>query len=83
MIEKALQLEPGDERDALVLLIAHHMKKLMLAVNSEGVDDEKIFKDLADMSHGQIRLDPATTRLHEFKEAPAPVNGKKRKKKNN
>lgn len=81
MIEKAISLEEGEERRTLELLIANHMKKLMLAVNSEGVDDEKIFRDLAEISHGQIRLTSETTRLHEFKEAPAVQTGKKKKKK--
>lgn len=82
MIDKATSMEPGEERDALVMLIANQMKKLMLAVNKDSVDDTRIFKDLAEYSHGAIRLDPATHRLHEFKEAPAPVSaGKKKKKK--
>lgn len=80
MIAKASEMEPGEERDALVLLLANHMKKLMLAVNKDGVDDEKIFKDLYEMSRGQLRLDTATTRLHEFKEAPQPTGKKKKKK---
>lgn len=81
MIEKATSHEEGEERAALELLIANHMKKLMLAVNSDGVEDDKIFKDLAELSHGQIRLSSETTHLHEFKEAPAPATGKKKKKK--
>ena len=65
-----------------MLLIANHMKKLMLAVNPDGVDDAKVFKDLAAYSHGAIRLDPTTCRLHEFKAAPTPqATGKKKKKK--
>lgn len=81
MIEKAVSLEEGEERHTLELLIANHLKKLMLAVNSEGVDDEKIFRDLAEISHGQIRLSTETDRLHEFKEAPVIQQGKKKKKK--
>lgn len=82
MIAKAATMEPGEECDALISLIANHMKKLMLAVNSDGVDDAKILKDLANYSHGAIRLDPATYHLHVFKEvAPAPTSGKKKKKK--
>lgn len=82
MIAKAAAMEEGEERDALVLLVANHMKKLMLAVNPDGVDDAKVFKDLAAYSHGLIRLDPASCRLHEFKAAPAPQpTGKKKKKK--
>lgn len=80
MIVKAVSMEPGEERDELVLLIANHMKKLLLAVNKDGVEDEKIFKDLAEYSHGEIRLDTATTRLHQFKIAPAPTTGKKKRK---
>ena len=81
MIAKASVMEPVEERDALILLIANHMKKLMLAVNSDGVDDAKILKDLCEYSHGAIRLDPASYHLHEFKEAPIQQPGKRKKKK--
>ncbi len=81
MIDKATSMEPGEERDALISLLANHMKKVMLSVNKDGVDDAKIFKDLAEFSHGAIMLDAETYHLHEFKEAPAPVTGKKKKKK--
>ncbi len=83
MIETVADMEDGEEKDVLVSLIAHHMKKLMLIHNKEGVDDAKILKDLREYSHGKINLDPNTYLLHEFKEA-TPVNnqpkGKKKKK---
>ncbi len=79
-IDTAAQMEPGEEKDALVLLIANHMKKLMLALNPDGVDDVKIFKDLHMMSRGEITLYPDTTQLLEFKVAPAPAGKKKKKK---
>lgn len=81
LIKKASSMEEGEERDQLVYYIANHMKKLMLGVNKDGVDDAKVFKDLAEYSHGAIRLDPETTRLHEFKAMPSPQTGKKKKKK--
>ncbi|MBR3101917.1 MAG: DUF4290 domain-containing protein [Muribaculaceae bacterium] len=82
MIERAAEYPDGEERDALVMLLANHMKKLIFQINKEDVDDAKIFKDLAYYSQGRIRLDPATHMLHEFKEAPQPQNsGKKKKKK--
>ena len=80
MITKASTMDLGEERDALILLIANHMKKLMLSVNSDGVDDAKILKDLRDYSHGTINLDPETFHLHEFKEAPSQQNKRKKKK---
>ena len=81
MIAKAASMEDGEEKDVLISYIANHMKKLMLAVNSEGVENAKILKDLRDYSHGAINLDPETYHLHEFKEAPAQQTGKKKKKK--
>ena len=82
MIVKASIMENSEERDALVSMIANHMKKLMMAFNPDGVDDAKILKDLEVFSHGAIRLDPAEYHLHEFNTAPAPAaTGKKKKKK--
>lgn len=81
MIEKAAAMPEGADRDRVIMLLANHMKKQMLAVNPDGVDDMKIFNDLADLSRGAILLDPSTTRLHQFRELPQPVSGKKKKKK--
>ncbi len=81
MIDRACEYPDGEEKDALVMLIANHMKKLIFQINKEDVDDSKIFKDLAHYSHGQIRLDTATHSLHEFKEAPVPQQPAKKKKK--
>lgn len=81
MIERAVEMPEGPEREALVLLLANHMKKLMLAVNPEGVDDAKVFNDLAIYSRGAIRLSPENYKLHEFKAEIPPQTSKKKKKK--
>lgn len=81
MIERAADYPEGEERDALISLLAHHMKKLMFAINKEGVEDDKILKDLYRYSHGRINLDPATYKLRVFKEAPAPVQQQRKGKK--
>lgn len=83
MIDAACQYPDGEEKDALISLIANHMKKLIFSINKDGVEDEKILKDLYHYSKGKINLDPATYQLHEFKEAPvaAPATSKKSKKK--
>jgi len=80
IIAKAIEMPEGPERDELVNLVANHMKKLLLAVNKDSVDDAKIFKDLAEYSHGMLRIDPETTSLHEFKIIAPPPTGKKKKK---
>ena len=84
MIERACEYPDGEEKDALVMLIANHMKKQIFQINKEDVEDAKIFNDLAFYSKGRITLDPATHTLHQFKEAPTVAlkqQGKKKKKK--
>lgn len=73
-------MEDSPERTELIRLVANQMKKLNLAVNREGVDDTKVFKDLAEMSHGAIVVTPGEILLHEFKAAPEPTGKKKKKK---
>ena len=83
MIERACDYPDGEEKDALVMLIANHMKKLIYQINNEDVEDAKIFKDLEFFSNGRIKIDPATHSLHEFKVAPTQqvATSKKKKKK--
>lgn len=80
MVHKAAEMEAGPERDALVFLLANHMKKQMLAVNPDGVEDAKVFTDLYSISEGRIRLDASSVRLHEFKAQPVATVKKKKKK---
>ncbi len=83
MIERACEWPDGEEKEALVMLIANHMKKLIYQISNEDVEDAKIFKDLEFFSKGEIKLDPATHKLHQFKVAPAAqaASTKKEKKK--
>ena len=68
MIKKCEDYPDGPERDQLISLLANHMKKSFLTCNKEVVDDDKIFKDLREYSHGRIDLSPETFRLKESKE---------------
>lgn len=81
MIQRACEYPDGDEKDALVMLIANHMKKLIYQINNEDVEDAKIFKDLEFFSKGKIKIDPATHSLHKFKIAPVQQQSSKKKKK--
>ena len=54
LIEEAAKYEEGEEKDALVKLIANHMKKCYLTWNREVVTDEIIFEDLKKLSGGMI-----------------------------
>lgn len=81
MIKRAAEYPEGKEKEALILLIAHHMKKLIFAINKDGIEDEKIFKDLYLYSDGKIKLSTTDYKLRDFKEAPAPQQPQKKSKK--
>ena len=56
MIEKAIDLE-GEEKEAMIELLANHMKKSFLAWNKDAVEDEKILSDLDELSKGKLGID--------------------------
>jgi len=58
MIDKAVEMEDGEEKHDLVQMIANHMKKSYLTWNREAVDDREIFTDLKTLSKGKLEVDP-------------------------
>lgn len=75
MIDVAVDMEEGEKRDFLVLLIANQMKKSAAGWNRGVVSDEIIFKDIGDLSNKKLMV-PEGTRLMDVKELIGP---KKRK----
>ena len=79
IIEKAVALEPGEEKEDLIKMIAYHMKKSYLTWNREAVSDEEIFADMKTLSGGKLIADPEL-KLPETKDILAknrPVQKKK------
>jgi len=74
MIRKATALNEGEERDQLIKMLANQMKKSFLAWNKETVDDEKIFKDLNELSGGKIALDSDVYKLMDSRDLLARNN---------
>lgn len=56
MIDVAVEWESGDLKDALIITIANHMKKCFLNWNKDTVEDDVIFRHLAELSNGEINL---------------------------
>ena len=56
MIEKAVELEAGEEKEDLIRMIATHMKKSYLTWNREAVSDEVIFTDLKTLAGGKLEI---------------------------
>lgn len=58
MIDVIVKWEEGDLKQALVYVIANHMKKCFLNWNKDTVDDKVIFGHLAELSDGKIVINP-------------------------
>ncbi len=58
MIDKAIEMEEGEEKKDLVKMIANHMKKSYLTWNREAVSNENILKDLRTLSNDKLEVDP-------------------------
>lgn len=56
MIEHALTLEDGEEREQFIELILVQMKKSYIAWNKDGVEDRKILEDLRIYTKGAIEI---------------------------
>jgi hypothetical protein len=78
LIAKAIEIEDPKEKDALLLMIANHMKKSFLNWNKDSVPDEKIFKDIIELSKKQLEI-PEGFRLSEVRERDYVQKSKKKK----
>lgn len=58
MIDEAIAMEPGEQKEALTSLIANHMKKSYLIWNKDSVSDEDIVRDIKELSGGKLTLPP-------------------------
>ena len=63
MIDVANSWEESDLKNALVLVIANHMKKSYLSWNKDTVTDEVIFEHLLELSGGKLNLSKSNEEL--------------------
>ena len=61
MINEAIAWEEGERKEALIMVIANHMKKSYVNWNNESVEDTIIFQHLKELSNGKIDLTVVTT----------------------
>lgn len=57
MIKKATEYEEGEEKNALIEILANHMKKSYIIWNRDITSDEIIFEDMYTISGGKINVD--------------------------
>lgn len=63
MIDVANKWEEGEMKNALVKVIANHMKKSYLSWNKDTVKDDVIFEHLYELSDGKLNLLQSTEEL--------------------
>lgn len=80
MIKAATEMEEGEKKEALIHLIANHMKKCFLTWNRNQVTDDIIYNDLRELSRGLIDRD-SEVKLSESKDILARTKKKKMQRK--
>jgi hypothetical protein len=83
LINKAASMEDGEEKEALIHLIASQMKKSFRIWNKDSVNNQKILKDMAELSEMRIVRDAETFKIAdvpELTDAPQRNTNKKNKK---
>ena len=65
MIKKLSEMEEGEEKEALLHMLAVQMKKNLNNWNKEGIEDQKIVDDLREYSNGAINLKVEDLRLND------------------
>ena len=56
LIDRAIELEEGEEKEVLIQVIANNMKKSYNVYNKEHVQDEVIFRHLKELSQDKLDL---------------------------
>lgn len=64
LIAKVIEYPEGDEKDKLIELIAHNLKKSYLNWNRDSVNDELIYEQFNEMTNGKLKLSEDFQLLH-------------------
>ena len=87
LIAKIKELEDPEQKRALTVLTANHMKKSFLTWNKDSVEDEQIYNDINTLYGGDIEMPEGMTLSHskDLLQKPSNNNNKKnnRQQKNN
>ncbi len=79
VFNKLKEMEPGEEREALVRMTANQMKRSLMQWGHSSSADEKVAADLARYTGGKIQLDFDTFKFDKINEREATDNRRKKK----
>ena len=80
-LDQLEKMEPGNERTALLSLMANQMKQSLFDWNRDAMDAGKIASDIARYTHGSVNLDISEFKFRNVVQSSQPHPGKKKKKK--
>lgn len=69
MIDKVEGCKTEEEKNALALLVANHIKKSLYLWNNDSFSDEQVLEDMKRLSKGKLIL-PPNTQLYSLKQNP-------------
>lgn len=70
ILSKIHSMENTEERDALIVIMANHMKRSYMVWKKEQISDEIIFRELLVLTKGELEI-PADLKLGDFKDVLA------------
>ena len=56
MMQKAIEMPEGEEKEAFVMIIANQLKKSFLNWNRESVNDDMIAEHMIELSNGKLKI---------------------------
>ncbi|MDD2635601.1 MAG: DUF4290 domain-containing protein [Bacteroidales bacterium] len=68
ILAKIHEIDDPDEKDALISVMANHMKRSYMVWKKEHISDEIIFRELIKLTKGEYEI-PSDLKLGDFKEA--------------
>lgn len=77
-LKQIAQLPEGEEREALLRLIANRMKRNLAEWKGDGIKDEKVEHDIAQYTNGQLTPDFSRKPLENYQAAPTVATSKKK-----
>jgi hypothetical protein len=78
MIEKACEMEEGEHKNHLIMLIANNMKKSLLIWNQDFPGDERVFSDMKGLSGNRLTISD-NLKIPEQRESQGQNRNKKRR----
>ena len=83
LIQKAVEMEEGEEREALIETIGNYMKQSYKNWNNGMLNDNDVFRDLTKISGGVIVIDPENMTLRKVKSTPIRQTNTNNKRRSN